>query len=237
MATTIDQPHRAPVPQQGEREIYGPVARAMHWLVFVLVGAQVIIGWTMPDIRPGTPQEGLVDWHLSLGAVLMLLVIARVLWRLWHPMPLVTTMASWERTIARITHTLLYFLLLAIPVLGWAAAGYFDYKVRLFGVLALPALADSTMEWAHEAGDIHAALTYGLLGLTALHVLGALWHHFVRHDQVLQRMLPGCLTSRTASALQSRDPARLHELQHHKHANAGARRDRKIIGVQRPEPE
>jgi cytochrome b561 len=191
MSTTIDGLHRGNVDKREEQQTYGPVARGLHWLVFAVVAAQVTIGWTMPHIHRGTPQEGLVDWHLSLGAVLMLLVIVRLLWRLRHPTPLTTTMAGWERMIAKITHELLYALLLILPVLGWAAAGYFGYTVRLFGIIPLPALADRTMEWAHEAGDIHAALTWVLLGLVALHVLGALWHYFMRRDRVLQRMLPG----------------------------------------------
>jgi cytochrome b561 len=85
----------------------------------------------------------------------------------------------------------LYGLIIVIPVLGWAAAGFFGYKVRLFGLIPLPALADGRMRWAHEAGDIHDLLTNVLLGVVGLHVLAALWHYFVRRDHVVQRMLPG----------------------------------------------
>ena len=191
MSIAIDQLQPGPVHGREEHQSYGPVARALHWLVFVLVAAQVVVGWTMPHIRRGTPQEGLVDWHLSIGAVLMLVVVACLLWRLRHPTPLTTTMAPWERMIAKLTHELLYGVLLVLPMLGWAAANYFGYTVRLFGLLPSPALADNSVEWAHQAGDLHAALTWGLLGLVGLHVVGALWHHFVRRDRALRRMLPG----------------------------------------------
>jgi cytochrome b561 len=170
---------------------YGPVARTLHWLVFALVAAQIIVGWTMPHIRPGVPQEGLVAWHLSIGALLMLLVLLRLAWRVLRPTPLAAEMAPWERVLATLTHAALYLLLIVIPVLGWAAAGYFGYSVRLFGFIPVPALADHTMRWAHEAGDIHDLLTNVLLGVVGLHVLAALWHYFVRRDRVLQRMLPG----------------------------------------------
>jgi cytochrome b561 len=86
---------------------------------------------------------------------------------------------------------MLYLLLLVIPVLGWAAAGYFGYTVTLFWIIPLPALADNTMSWAHEAGDVHAVLTNVLLILVGVHVLAALWHYLFRRDRVLQRMLPG----------------------------------------------
>jgi cytochrome b561 len=178
-------------PNNQEDRTYGPVARTLHWLVFALVTVQVLAGWFMPHIRRGTPQEGLVELHLSLGATVMLLVILRLAWRVMRPTPLTTTMARWERVLAKLTHELLYALLLAIPLLGWAAAGFFGFNVRLFGFIPLPALADNTMQWAHTAGDVHTALTYVLLGLVGLHALAALWHHFVRRDRVLQRMLPG----------------------------------------------
>lgn len=170
---------------------YGWVAITLHWLVFALVAAQMLIGWFMPDIRRNTPQVGLVDWHLSVGAALMLLVIIRLVWRVMRPTPLTTTLAGWERVTAKLTHELMYLLLLVIPVLGWAAAGFFGFKITLFGFIPLPAIADNTMQWAHEAGDVHAVLTYVLLALVGLHVLGALWHYFVRRDLILQRMIPG----------------------------------------------
>ena len=170
---------------------YGSVARALHWAVFALVLGQFIVAWTMPHIRRTTPQEGLVDWHLSIGAVLLVVVVFRLVWRISHPTPFAAAMARWERNLARAAHEALYALPLVIPVLGWAAAGYFGYTVRLFGVVPLPALADGTMEWAHQAGDLHGLLTSVLLGVIGLHLVGALYHYFVLRDRVLQRMLPG----------------------------------------------
>ena len=185
----IDDPSRSSAQPASERS-YGTVARTLHWLVFALVAVQITIGWTMPHIRPGVPQEGLVAWHLSVGALLMLVVLLRLAWRLLRPTPPAPT-AQWERLLAGLTHASLYLLLIIIPVLGWAAAGYFGYTVRLFGLITLPALADRSMSWAHEAGDIHDLLTNVLLGVVGLHVLAALWHYFVRRDRVVQRMLPG----------------------------------------------
>lgn len=190
MSTTINQ-LRANRRRRADQQTYGPIARAFHWLVFGLVALQVLIGWTMPEIHRDTPQEGLVDWHLSIGAVLMLVVVIRLLWHLIRPVPLMATLAPWERKLAALTHALLYGLLLVIPLLGWAAAGYFGYTVTLFGFMPLPALADNTMEWAHEAGDVHAILTNVLLFLVGLHVLAVLWHYVMRRDGVLERMLPG----------------------------------------------
>lgn len=169
---------------------YDALGRALHWVVFGLVFIQFLVGWTMPEIERDTTQQGLVDWHLSIGTVLMIVVAVRLLWRVTHPMPLATTMKVWERNLAKLAHGVLYLLLIVIPVLGWVAAGYFGYQVQLFGLFALPALADNTMEWAREVGDVHAVLTNVLIGVVGLHVAGALYHYFVLRDRVMQRMLP-----------------------------------------------
>ena len=170
---------------------YDVIAQTLHWLVFALVFAQFLIGWAMPEIHRDTPREGLVDWHLSVGATLMFVVVLRLVWWFTHPVPLATTMKAWEIRLAKHVHNVLYLLLLAIPLLGWVAAGYFGYTVHLFGPFTLPALADNIMEWAHEVGDVHAVLTNVLIGVVGLHIVGALYHSFIVRDRVMQRMLPG----------------------------------------------
>jgi len=75
-------------------------------------------------------------------------------------------------------------------VLGWAAADYHAWDVRLFGLVSLPAIAPEGASWAHTAGDVHNALLWVLLAFVVLHATGALYHYLVKRDQVLQRMLP-----------------------------------------------
>lgn len=61
----------------------------------------------------------------------------------------------------------------------------------MFGVFTLPEIAPNGSRWGHEAGDIHNVLLYVLLGFIVLHVAAALYHYFIRRDQVVARMLPG----------------------------------------------
>lgn len=170
---------------------YDAVYKTIHWLVFALITVQFLVGWTMPHIRQGTPSEGLVAWHMSMGAAILLLGFCRALWRLSQPVPPPLPMPYWQARMAHYTHLALYALVLAITGLGWAAASYFGFAVKLFGVIPLPALAAKGTEWAHTAGDIHNTLVYVLLAVVGLHVLGALYHQFVLRDRTLQRMLPG----------------------------------------------
>jgi cytochrome b561 len=168
---------------------YGPTAKIFHWLIFLLLAAQYAIGSIMPHIGKKTLDQSWVHWHLLVGAVILLVIVARFAWRLFHPVALADGLTGWELVLSRLTHLMLYALVLVMTVLGWAAANYRGWEIKLFGVIPLPPLAAKGTAWAHEAGDIHDILVYVLLGFIALHVLGALYHYFVKRDQVVQRML------------------------------------------------
>jgi cytochrome b561 len=168
---------------------YDGVAKLLHWLVAVLIAAQFVIGWTMPDIHKGTQPVGLIAWHLAVGATLFAVVIVRIVWRLTHP-PIPATLSPMLRAFSRGGHALLYIALVVVPMLGWANASSRGWTVRLAGLMPYPAIAPVGSPVGHEMGDIHGVLAWVLLALIVLHVGAALFHRFVLKDRVLQRMLP-----------------------------------------------
>jgi|SRR4051794_6867775 cytochrome b561 len=171
-------------------DTYGAVAKLFHWLVVLMLAAQFAIGWLMPHISRNTPNQGLVTWHLSIGSAILFVLLLRFLWRLAFPVTPDDTLQPWELMISRLTHAALYILVVGMVLLGWAAAGFYGFDVRLFGLAPLPALAPKGASWAHTAGDVHNFIVWVLLGFIALHVVAALYHYFIKRDQVLQRMLP-----------------------------------------------
>lgn len=169
---------------------YDSVARALHWLVLILLVAQYAVAWTMPDIRKDTLPVGLVAWHLSLGTALLAAMVLRLVWRIGHPAPPAADVPPLLHGLSRLTHAALYLLLFIVPVMGWINASARGYAVKLFGSITLPALSSTGSSLGHEMGDIHQYAAYGLLALIGLHVAAALYHHFVRRDSTLRRMLP-----------------------------------------------
>ena len=170
---------------------YGAVAKTLHWLVFLLVAAQFVVAIAMPEIHRDTKPDTLINLHMSLGFTIIAVIAIRWIWRLGHPVPLVTgDVPAWEVSLARVTHVLLYALLVAIPLLGWAHASAHDWDIVMFGQ-SLPHLLAAQSRIGRLAGDLHVYLAWSLLALIGLHVAAALYHHFGRHDRVLQRMLPG----------------------------------------------
>jgi cytochrome b561 len=62
--------------------------------------------------------------------------------------------------------------------------------VSLFGVLPLPPLSAKGSPFGHAFGDLHKPTVWVLIAVVALHVAGALYHHFILKDDTLRRMLP-----------------------------------------------
>jgi len=169
---------------------YKGLAQLLHWLVVLLLIAQYAVAWTMPDIRRDTLPEGLVAWHLSLGTAILFVMLVRLLWRALHPAPPSQGPDLLAR-LSRLGHAGLYVLLFAVPILGWINASSRGYAVSLFGAITLPPLSATGSSTGHEAGDIHSFLAWALLALVGVHVLAALYHHFVLRDDTLSRMRPG----------------------------------------------
>ncbi len=170
---------------------YSAAARRLHWLIALLLGAQFVTAYLMPDIEMDTPPERVIELHFSLGLLIVAFMVLRLWVRLRHPVePAASEGRPWERTVMLATHRLFYAVLLLVPFLGWIAASAHHIPVILFG-LDLPAIAPSGAEWGHQAGDVHGLVMWILLGLVGLHAAAALFHHLVRHDDTLRRMLPG----------------------------------------------
>jgi len=170
---------------------YTPAAKALHWLIVALVASQYVVSTLMPDVGPRTVPGTLINLHFSLGVLILLVMAVRLAHRLLHPVPLEAADApAWERSLAKVTHRIFYLILTLSPFLGWASASSHRLPVTFFGLFTLPALAEPRARWANTAGDIHAYAMWTLLAIIALHAAAALYHHFVRHDGVLRRMLP-----------------------------------------------
>jgi cytochrome b561 len=170
---------------------YAPTAKSLHWLIVALLIAQFIFAWTMPHIGRNTPVTTPISLHFTLGVIILIVAIIRLAWRVTHkePAPL-DGVPPWQVQSARAVHWLLYLLLFVIPILGWINASWRGMPIVMFGA-TLPHLVDTRAPNWGWTGDLHSLLAnYAMLVLVGLHTLAGLYHHFVRRDRVLQRMLP-----------------------------------------------
>jgi cytochrome b561 len=177
-------------PQPADAPAYSAGARLLHWLVAALLATQFAVAWTMPDIHRGTPQGGLIDLHLSLGALILLLVVLRATLRFKRRRFPAAGGTGLLQHAAQVTHLALYALLLVLPLLGWANASSRGWTVNLFGLVPLPAILPGGSPIGPLLGDLHGlAATLLLIGV-GLHVAAVLYHQVWLRQPLLQRMLP-----------------------------------------------
>lgn len=168
---------------------YGAVARALHWSVAALVLFQLVGGPVLEELPRKTALRAFAfDAHESLGLLVLALLVARIAWRLTHAVP-VESGPRWQRLAARGAHLLLYVLMAAVPLVGYAMVDAKGYDVMFFG-LAGPDLLATDEAFAKRLAEVHETLAWVLAALAALHVAAAAWHRWVLHDDVLARMLP-----------------------------------------------
>jgi cytochrome b561 len=99
-------------------------------------------------------------------------------------------MSSRERLAAQLSHGLLYALLIAVPASGWVIADTSKIPFRIFFSLPTPDLMAANPELHEAAEEAHEVLVTLLLVIASIHLLAALRHHFIKHNDVLRRMLP-----------------------------------------------
>ena len=174
-------------------EQWGSVSRALHWTIAVTIIGMIAFGWWMNHI-PARPDRFFYrSIHADIGYVLLLLLAIRLVWRVINPAPsLPAKMPRRLRSAARFSQWLLDVIALLVVMLGWAHSGAHtpDYA-SWFGLFQVPQITSPDKEAADIYEDRHILFAYVLLALVAIHIAAALWHHRIKRDDVVLRMMRG----------------------------------------------
>ena len=170
-----------------EPKKFTPLSRVLHWLTAALVFAALLIGFVMVNTISG--HGALVMVHKSLGALILLLMVVRVVNRLTHHPPAwPPTIGALEGKVVVLSENLLYTLLLLQPLVGWAMLSAAGGPVVVFGALRLPRIApfDAQVFWILR--QTHSVIAYTLMVVIAAHISAVLWHTFALRDRLIERM-------------------------------------------------
>ncbi len=172
-------------------ESYGAITKGLHWLIFLCVLIQIIIGFFNDSLSVFVNRGELIMIHKSIGLTLVPLSILFILWGMFSRKPdWPEGMAEWEKTAARIAHSLLYLLVFAMAASGWVmstAAGYIPSWFGLFSVAA--PWVPKSKALSSEFLFVHSVCAWSLVVLGCIHILAALKHQFLEKDHILSRML------------------------------------------------
>lgn len=173
---------------------FGLVAIAFHWTIAILFVAQLALGYLMSrDSIDPVLQFDLFQYHKSIGFLVLALAVPRCIWSVFSRKPrAVDSEGPVSRFAARAAHAALLFLTLVVPLAGWAVASTSPLQIPsyVFDLVVVPGLPMTISDQAEAFwGDVHATLAYLAAVIVLLHVIAALWHHFIRRDPTLRRML------------------------------------------------
>ena len=169
-------------------DIYSPLAMLLHWTLAVLIIGMVALGWYMTEIEDDPGSAWFFNLHKSIGLVIAGLVLLRLVWRLGHrPAPLPASLPSWQVSLSRATHWLLYAAMVAMPLFGIIGALLSKKGIVFFGT-ALPRVFEANHDLAEIFFDAHSITAWILVALVSLHVLAGLKHLLVDKNGVFQRM-------------------------------------------------
>ncbi len=171
---------------------WGGIAKVLHWLIAAMILGMFVLGWIAVNYPMSPTKIKLFTWHKSFGITILMLALLRMAWRFLDPPPASSAHAPvWERQLARTSHALLYLAMIAMPVSGWIINSAANFPLKLFGLIRLPDIVPADKTLQTQAEFVHLSLFWILVALLILHVGAALWHHIVRRDDILTRMLPG----------------------------------------------
>jgi cytochrome b561 len=128
--------------------------------------------------------------HKPLGMLILVLVALRLVNRLLRPPPpLPAAMPSLLRLAAHGSHVLLYGLMFALPLVGWAMLSAANYPITLVDPLHLPPIIPPSDALYSVLRPLHTVLALLLFAAFLAHLGAALTHALIFRDGVFRSMV------------------------------------------------
>ena len=188
---------------KNSEESYGLIAVLLHWIVALgMIAGYVAVYYRHWFTEEKTPENWTaLQLHLSFGVSVAVFVVLRILWKAVNAKPADAPGTRMEHLASRAMHRALYVFMVVMPVTGYLGTGA---ATEYFFLFDIPKFADTTLfktvvegwmgltfkEFEVPMDFIHKnSGAYVVWVLVGLHAGAALYHHFVRKDFVLKRML------------------------------------------------
>ncbi len=173
------------------RDSYGLIARILHWLIFLLVAGMLIGGFSLSYLPSSGIKSFVISIHKSFGFTILLLMIARLLWRFYSPPPRDLGENLVQNYAAHVLHVVLYILLFLQPLVGILMSQTYGYPVSVFGIFELPQIIWKSQLLADFFSKVQTVRGVLITVSITIHAAAALKHHYIDRIRILIRMIKG----------------------------------------------
>jgi cytochrome b561 len=170
---------------------YGLMTIIFHWVCAPLIIFLFGLGVYMRSLDYYSPwyHRG-PEIHIAIGLLVFLLMTLRLVWRTSSTSPdAIPTISKSNLLAATAVKIALYAVVFVICISGYFITTAEGSAASFFGIINIPATAQLSADNIDRAGFIHKYLAWSLMGLVLLHGAAAIFHHFIKRDRTLVRML------------------------------------------------
>tara|TARA_B100000886_G_scaffold6335_1_gene4021 strand:+ start:2575 stop:3114 length:540 start_codon:yes stop_codon:yes gene_type:complete len=168
---------------------YLRIQKIIHWLMSILIMLDLVIAQKFGgDMELWDRLESRVD-HATAGMIVAFLFILRIILRYRYGAPsLPSTMPVWQTYMAKAGHYGLYFLMGLLIISGITTANFTTDPIIVFGLINLSSEVNN-VEMFNLIRGVHEFATNAIIALISIHILAAIYHHFIVKDDTTKNML------------------------------------------------
>lgn len=164
---------------------WSATSRVFHWISAILL----LITWAMMLLYSNLDSKVYIGLHKAFGVSLLFWMIARVINRIFTRAPPPAAMPKWQTLLSQLSHFALYALLIAMPIAGLLMSVYGGRPVDIFGLFQIPVFVTPDRGLARLYNDWHTDIIWPMIiAFTLIHIGAALYHQFVKKDNLMSRM-------------------------------------------------
>ena len=162
---------------------WGLIAKIFHWVLALLLIWQIFTGFNLHNMEFSPAKIGFIGIHKIIGTIIFTIVVLRLIWKFFNSKPDTSTLSKFHRYASRVIHTLLYILVIWIPVQGtmMTQAGGFD--VQLLGLVTVPKFIETNFEMYPTFVQFHYQSMIALVVVFGIHLSAGLYHRFINSDK------------------------------------------------------
>jgi len=171
---------------------YTTTAKWFHWVTAGLMAVTLPTGFVIQHIKDDS-KMAFYAIHESAGLLIFVVALARLVWRITHPVPPNPAISGLQRRLAEGVHHALYLALILQPLLGFFATNAYGFPMQgptaFMGLIDMPKFMEANIPLAEWLLAFHRWLGWSIGVLLAVHIAAAIHHQAIRKDGTLLRMV------------------------------------------------